>query len=62
MAELLEKSALMREFRAVQEGRVYAVSQDLYQSTMSLGTVIGDIHRMLSDAPSEELVFLKKIE
>ncbi len=62
MQELLEKSDLMESFKAVKEGHVYAVSRNLYQSTMSLGTVIADLHGMLTDAPEEELVFLEKLE
>ena len=62
MRELMEKSELLENFRAVKEGHVYAVSKNFYQSTMSLGTVIGDFHRMLTDAPEEELVFLEKLE
>ncbi len=62
MQELLEKSDLLQNFRAVKEGHAYAVSKNFYQSTMSLGTVIGDLHNMLTDAPEEELVFLEKLE
>ena len=62
LQELLEKSDLMESFKAVKEGHVYAVSRNLYQSTMSLGTVIADLHGMLTDAPEEELVFLEKLE
>ena len=58
IAELLEKSELLADFTAVREGRVYAVSQDMYQNTMSLGTVVADFHRMMTDAPDTELVFL----
>ena len=60
--ELLGKSELMSEFKAVQEGHVYAVSKNLYQSTMSLGTVIADFHEMLTDGAEEKLVYLKKLE
>ena len=60
--ELLGKSELMSEFKAVQEGHVYAVSKNLYQSTMSLGTVISDFHEMLTNGPEEKLVYLKKLE
>ena len=60
--ELLGKSELMSEFKAVKEGHVYAVSKNLYQSTMSLGTVIADFHEMLTDGAEEKLVYLKKLE
>lgn len=45
--ELLAKSPLLGKFRAVQEGHVYCTMKNLYQSTMELGTITSDIHRML---------------
>ena len=45
--ELLAKSPLLEKFKAVQEGHVYCTTKNLYQSTMELGTITSDIHRML---------------
>ncbi len=59
--ELLGKSELLADFPAVQEGRVYAVSQDMYQNTMSLGTIVADLHRMMTDAPDPEMVYLEHL-
>jgi len=61
IAELLEKSGLMADFTAVKEGHVYAVSQDMYQNTMSLGTVVADLHRMMTDAADEEMIYLEHL-
>ena len=61
IGEILEKSSLLEDFKAVKEGHVYAVSKDMYQHTMSLGTVIADLHYMMTDAPDEELVFLEHL-
>ncbi len=46
--ELLEKSSLLEKFRAVQEGNVYCTTKNLYQSSMELGTIISDLHKMLT--------------
>jgi len=46
--ELLEKSSLLKDFKAVKEGRVFVTSRNLYQDSMKLGTVIMDIHTMLT--------------
>lgn len=48
VAELVEKSSLLENFKAVQEGKVYCTTKNLYQSSMALGTMIQDIHKMLS--------------
>ena len=46
--ELLGKSELLEEFKAVQEGQVYCTTRDLYQSSMELGTITADIYGMLN--------------
>ena len=53
MAELLDKSSLLENFKAVQEGNVYCTTKNLYQSSMELGTMIQDIHKMLSGEESD---------
>ena len=59
--ELLARSSLMEEFAAVQQGHVYAADRNMYQKTMSLGSVIADLHRMMTDAPDEELQYLEHL-
>lgn len=41
--ELLARSSLMEEFEAVRQGHVYAADRNMYQKTMSLGSVIADL-------------------
>ncbi len=53
VAELLDKSSLLENFKAVQEGNVYCTTKNLYQSSMELGTMIQDIHKMLSGEESD---------
>ena len=47
--ELLAKSPLLKDFKAVKDGNVFCTTRDLYQSSMELGTIISDIHSMLTD-------------
>ena len=53
MKEFLKKSPLLKEFKAVQEGNVYCTTQNLYQDSMKLGTVILDFHNMLTTAEEQ---------
>ncbi|MCC8162472.1 MAG: ABC transporter substrate-binding protein [Lachnospiraceae bacterium] len=59
--ELLGKSSLLENFSAVQNGNVYCTSRNLYQSSMELGTITADIHRMLTGEDGE-LTYLYKLE
>ena len=59
--DLLAKSPLFEKFRAVQEGHVYCTSKNLYQSTMELGTITSDIHRMLV-GDDENLTYLYQLK
>ena len=58
--ELLAKSPLLQKFKAVQEGHVYCTTKNLYQSTMELGTITSDIHRMLV-GDDGDLTYLYKL-
>lgn len=58
--ELLAKSPLLQKFKAVQEGHVYCTTKNLYQSTMELGTITSDIHRML-EGDDGDLTYLYKL-
>ena len=55
--DLLDKSELLAQCKAVREGNVYCTSQNLYQSTMELGTIISDINRMLTDADGMTYIY-----
>ncbi len=59
--ELIAKSSLLENFRAVQEGNVYCTTRNLYQSSMELGIMIQDIHRMLS-GEEDDLTYLYKLK
>ena len=47
--ELLVKSPLLADFKAVQEGNVWCTQQNLFQSTMGLGDMMLDIHAVLPE-------------
>ena len=59
--ELLGKSELLEEFKAVREGNVYCTTRDLYQSSMELGTITADIHGMLNGEEGG-LVYLYRLK
>ena len=61
MEDLLAKSPLLQKFRAVQEDHVYCTTKNLYQSTMELGTITSDIHKMLI-GDDADLTYLYKLE
>lgn len=58
--DLLEKSSLLEKFRAVQEGKVYCTTKNLYQSSMELGTIISDMHKMLTG--EDGMTYLYQLE
>ncbi len=59
--ELLEKSELFSDFKAVQNGNVWCTGKYLYQATDSLGEMIRDIHLMLTDGKKDDMKFLYPI-
>ena len=58
--DLLEKSSLLERFRAVQEGKVYCTTKNLYQSSMELGSIISDMHKMLTG--EDGMTYLYQLE
>lgn len=62
--ELLQKSEMLKDFKAVQEGNIYCTTSDLYQQTMSLGVFIEDIYKMLSESKElrEDMQYLYHVD
>ena len=58
--ELLAKSNLLADFKAVKDGNVWCTGKNLFQETTELGTMIEDIHTILTtdDDSLDELVSL----
>ena len=59
--ELLTKSPLLADFKAVREGNVWCTEQNLFQSTMGLGDMILDIHAVLTQQDPEDLTYLHRL-
>lgn len=59
--ELLGKSTLLENFKAVQEGNVFGTTKNLYQSSMELGTIISDLHKMMT-GDEENLTYIYRLE
>lgn len=53
MADLIGKNPLLAKFKAVKENRVYCTSKNLYQASMELGTIVGDLRHMLNGETSQ---------
>lgn len=61
IAELLAKSPLLADFKAVQSGDVWCISKNFYQESLALGDLILDLHTVLTGADSTRLRFLQKL-
>lgn len=61
---LLAKSDLLSDFKAVKDGNVFCTTQNLYQRSMELGTMTGDIHTMLEgeENADETYTFLFRLQ
>lgn len=62
MSDLMAKSELFADFKAVQEGNVWCTGKYLYQATDIVGNLITDIHLMLTGDDGSNMTFLYKIE
>ena len=60
--ELLKKSELLKDFKAVKEGNVWCLTKSMFQETTCLGDVIMDIHRMLTEDNPDGLTYLYRLE
>ena len=62
MDDLLKKSELFSDFKAVQEGKVWQTGKSLYQEADIVGEMTVDFHKMLEGRPEGEMRFLKKVD
>lgn len=60
--ELLAKNELLADFKAVQNGDVWCTNKNLFQETTQLGSMIMDIHRMLTEPEQTTLDYLYKLQ
>lgn len=61
--DLLEKSPLLKDFRAVQEGNVWCTTKNMFQETMSIGDLILDFNTVIqSDSKNKPIQFLYRLQ
>ena len=58
--ELLAQNELFADFKAVQEGKLWTTTKQLFQATDILPELIGDFHHLLTG--EEDMTFLVKVE
>lgn len=61
--DLIKLNSLLKDFKAVQSGQVWCTNKDFYQDMTGLGTMISDIHEMLTATGStpDQLNFLHRL-
>lgn len=61
--ELIDKSEIFKDFKAVKEGNVWCTTNNMYQQSMSIGYLIDDMHKMMteSDPADGELQYLFRL-
>lgn len=61
---LLDKSGILADFSAVKNGNVWCTTNDMYQQSMSIGSLIEDMHKILMDETiaDEELQYLFRLK
>ena len=60
-AQLLDKCPLLAKCRAFESGQVYCTSENLYESVMSMGDFVTDLHLMFTQE-DPDMTFLRKLE
>ena len=59
--DLLAKSDLFADFKAVKDGNVWCTGKKLYQATDIVGELIKDVHLMLTDGDEKDMTFLTRV-
>lgn len=59
--QLLDKSPLLADFKAVQTGNVWCTGKNMFQESMALGDMIGEIHRVLTEEDPQGLTYLHSL-
>lgn len=59
--DLLAKSDLFADFKAVKDGNVWCTGKQLYQATDIVGELIKDVHLMLTDGDEKDMIFLTRV-
>ena len=64
MQDLLSKSSLFEEFKAVQNGEVWCTEQSMFQQSSATAGIIADLHAILSGEAEgqDQLTWLHRIQ
>lgn len=60
--QLLEKSGVLKDFKAVKTGNVWCTGKNLFQQSLSLGDLILEIHQILTQQSPQGLTLLHQLE
>lgn len=60
--ELLDKCALLADFKAVKEGNVWCTTNDMYQQSLSIGYLMEDIHDMILGKGEDNMNYLFRLK
>lgn len=63
MEDLLDKSGLLADFKAVREGHVWCTGKNLFQESLGLGALIADLHAIVDadDPDGLDLTYLHQL-
>lgn len=64
LEQLLDKSSILADFKAVKQGHVWCTEKNLFQETMGLGNLILDINKLFTEEPpkDEEMTYLYQLK
>ena len=64
MSQLLEKSSMLADFKAVQNGNVWCTEKNLFQESLGLGDLMVDFHTVIQNqqASDDELTYLHRLK
>ena len=60
--QLLQKSSLLADFKAVQNGDVWCTGQNMFQESMGLGNMIHELQTILADLDPHRLTYLHRLQ
>jgi iron complex transport system substrate-binding protein len=61
LSDLLAKSSLLKDFKAVRTGNVWCTEQNMFQKTSAAAGMITDLHAVFTDTAEEDLTFLHRL-
>lgn len=62
MEQLLQKSSLLADFKAVQNGDVWCTGRNMFQETMGLWEMILELHTIMTEDAPENLSYLHRLQ